>query len=84
MSKQDVIVAGLQEIKEVLHRHTEADDRNFRAIRSLLEGEDDRPGMKIRLDRIEQRAFERKNNIKYLWAAVSTLASGAILKLWLG
>lgn len=82
--QEDAVLVGLNEIKEIISRHTEADDRNFTALRTLLEGNDTALGMKIRLDRLEQLQAARLKQVGYLWSAIGALAVGAALKLWLG
>ena len=82
--QEDAVLVGLNEIKEIIARHTEADDRNFMALRTLLEGNDTALGMKIRVDRLEQLQAARLKQVGYLWSAIAALATGAALKLWMG
>lgn len=82
--QEDAVLQNLQEIKEIITRHTESDERNFKELRVLFDGGNDHPGINIRLDRIEQLAASRSRALGYLWAAVAALAGGAVLKLWLG
>ena len=74
----------IQAMKEMLQRHTEADDRNFAELRRLFEGTDNAPGMKIRMDRVEQTEAGRKRGIGYVWAAISALVVALLTKLWIG
>ena len=82
--QEDAVMETLNEIKEIIQRHTEADDRNFKELRTLLEGNDTALGMKIRLDRLEQLQAARLKQVGYLWSAIAALAAGAALKVWLG
>jgi hypothetical protein len=71
---QALIYQELQTIKETNQRHTEA----LGELRLILEGSDAAPGMKIRLDRIEQREDSRKKQLGYLWSAVMLVLSGVV------
>ena len=82
--QEDAVMETLNEIKEIIQRHTEADDRNFKELRTLLEGNDTALGMKIRLDRLEQLQAARLKQVGYLWSAIGALAAGVALKLWMG
>lgn len=85
---QALIYQELQSIKETLKQHSEIDNNNFkeltedfRGLRQILEGSDASPGMKIRLDRIEQREDGRKRQFGYVWTVI-TLLLGAVLSMF--
>ena len=83
-ARRNQVLETLQEIKEIIQRHTEADDRNFKELRALLDGTDASPGIRMRVDRIEQAAAARSSQFKYLWSAIVALAAVAASKLWVG
>ena len=83
-ARDNQVLEAIEELKELLQRHTEADDRNFRELRSLLEGNDTTLGIKIRIDRLEQIQTGRVRQLGYLWSAIATVAAGVVLKVWLG
>ena len=83
-ARDNQVLEAIEELKELLQRHTEADDRNFRELRSLLEGNDTTLGIKIRIDRLEQSQAARIKQLGYLWSAIATVAAGVVLKVWLG
>jgi len=84
MARQNAVLEGLNEIKEIIQRHTEADDRNFKELRSLFDGTDANPGMRMRIDRIEQASLNKHNQLKYVWSAIATIAAAAVIKIWIG
>ena len=71
---QALIYAELQIIKDTLRIHSDTDMHNFRELRQLLEGTEDTPGIKIRVDRLEQAELSKQRNFNYLWMIVSGLA----------
>lgn len=75
---QALIYTELQTIKETLKAHSETDMQNFRELRQLLEGSDAAPGIKIRVDRLEQVESTKKYHIGYLWAAVITTLGATV------
>lgn len=79
---QALIYAELQNIKAVLDEHTKVDNQNFQELRQLFEGTNGTPGIKIRLDRIEQKETSRGKHLAYLWSALSALVVGLVLKFW--
>lgn len=85
---QALIYQELQAIKETIKQHSEVDNNNFReltedfrGLRQILEGSDASPGMKIRIDRIEQIEAGRKRQFGYVWTVI-TLMLGAVLSLF--
>ena len=82
--QEDTVLVHLNEIKEIIVRHTEADDRNFMSLRTLLEGNETALGLKVKVDRLEQLQAARLKQVGYLWSAIAALAAGAALKLWMG
>ena len=84
MARQNAVLEGLNEIKEIIQRHTEADDRNFKELRSLFDGTDAKPGLRMRIDRIEQASLNKSNQLKYVWSAIGTIAAAAVVKIWIG
>ena len=84
MARSNAVLEGLNEIKEIIQRHTEADDHNFRDLRALFDGTDANPGLRMRIDRIEQASFNKSNQLKYVWSAIATIAAAAVVKIWLG
>lgn len=49
-------------------------------LKDVLEGTPSTPGMKIRVDRLEQEAILKRRHLGYLWTAVVALA-GLAMKL---
>ena len=85
MPRQSVVLQSLNEIKEIIEKHTVVDDKNFRELRALFEGTSDaNPGIKIRLDRIEQAGLAKTAQLKYVWSAIATIAAAAVVKIWIG
>ena len=84
---QALIYAELQHIKETIQDHTIMDNNNFQELRQILEGSEAAPGMKIRLDRVEQREAQKGEKsvrqLGYLWGAVMVLMA-AVLKVLFG
>lgn len=83
-ARRNQVMETLNEIKEIIQRHTEADDRNFKELRSLFDGTDANPGLRMRIDRIEQAALAKHSQFKYVWSAIATIAAAAIVKIWIG
>ena len=48
----------------------------------LLMGSNSNPGMKTRVDRLEQTEKARQNHIKLIWTAVVTLVGNAVIGWW--
>lgn len=80
---QSLIYQELQTIKETIQAHSETDNNNFRELRQILEGSESAPGMKIRLDRIEQREEGKRRQFGYVWSMLLLLAS-AFVSLLIG
>lgn len=85
---QALIYQELQTIKETIKQHSEVDNNNFReltedfrGLRQMLEGSESAPGMKIRMDRLEQRDEGRKRQFGYVWTVI-TLLLGAVLSMF--
>lgn len=74
---QALIYSELQTISKTLTDHTAMDAKNFQELRLLLEGTDTAPGMKIRVDRLEQSALGKARHFQYVWSALLVLA-GAV------
>ena len=73
----------LDTILNMLTLHVADDKAQFTEFRSLLVGMEDKPGMKGRLDRLEQTEASRRWHIRSLWAAF--IAGGVALFLkWIG
>ena len=75
---QALIYQELQTIKETIEKHTEVDNGNFRELRQILEGSESAPGMKIRLDRIEQREEGRMRHFGYIWTVITIIFTGVL------
>ena len=71
----------LDNILEVLTLHVSDDKAQFTEFRALLVGMDDRPGLKGRLDRLEQVESNRRWHIRSLWGAFIASGIGLIFKL---
>lgn len=70
---QSLIYQELISIKEKLEAHSKMDTDNFQELRALLEGTPQTPGMKIRVDRLEQDQIAKRRHFGYLWTIVSGL-----------
>ena len=69
-------------LAEQVTQHMQEDQKLFREIRESLDGCDEYPGVRGRLDRLEQ---SKKSRDKHFWAVYGVLISGSILALieWL-
>lgn len=81
---QALIYAELQALKEMIKEHSAKDIGNFEDLRALLEGTPAVPGMKIRLDRVEQREASRQRHIGYVVAALTAIGAATVKLLVLG
>ena len=79
---QALIYAELMNIKRTIAAHTEQDNANFQELKSYIEGTPSTPGIKIRVDRIEQAEVVKKRHFGYVWAAIIVLLSAAVTQLW--
>jgi len=70
---QALIYQEVIALKETLDNHSKQDNNNFRELRQILEGSESAPGMKIRVDRIEQLDIARKRQFSYVWSAILAL-----------
>ena len=77
-----LIYHELKQIRKVIEDHTVADSANFLELRRLLEGGDAAPGMKIRMDRLEQNEQRRRSHRAYIWSAISALAASIGADFW--
>lgn len=80
----DVLGSKMDNLIALVESPVESDERRFQSLHQLLEGLDDRPGLKGRLDRLEQAEGRRTWHIRTLWGAVSTGAVGALLAWFVG
>jgi hypothetical protein len=78
---QVLIYQELQNIGKTLTEHTLADSTNFGEMRRLLEGSDASPGIKMRVDRIEQSEITKRRHFQYLWGVISALVVAMIVSL---
>lgn len=51
-------------------------------LKDALEGTPSAPGLKIRIDRLEQSEQTKRRHFGYLWSAVAALAGVAAKLLW--
>ncbi len=73
----------LDNILNVLTLHVADDKAQFTEFRAVLLGLEDKPGLKGRLDRLEQTESNRRWHIRSLWGAF--IAGGiALLFKWIG
>lgn len=77
-----LIYHELKQIRKTIEEHTVADSTNFAELRRLLEGDESVPGMRIRLDRIEQKEQARQYHRGYIWSAIGALATGLGVNFW--
>jgi hypothetical protein len=68
-----LIYQELLTISKTLGEHA----ANFRELRQLLEGSETAPGMKIRLDRLEQSEVTKTRHFQYVWGLMLVMA-GAV------
>jgi hypothetical protein len=80
---QALIYAEIVHIREQIEEHTKQDNQNFQELRRHFEGTDTAPGIKIRVDRIEQAAQMKTRHFAYLWSFLLVVA-GAVVKLLIG
>lgn len=78
---QSLIYQELQTISQTLAEHTVADAKNFHELRQLLEGTDTAPGMKIRVDRLEQSELAKKRYFQYVWAVMVVMIGAVVAAL---
>ena len=73
----------LDTILNMLTVHVADDKAQFTEFRTLLLGLEDKPGLKGRLDRLEQTEASRRWHIRLLW---STIVGGVVTLLfkWIG
>jgi len=71
---------------EIKHLHYDLGETksDLKELRQFLEGSDAAPGMKIRVDRLEQREEDRYSHRMYLWCAVGGLIITKLAELLLG
>lgn len=78
MPKTRVSLQSLSDKLELIHAdvkdHIRDDTAMFRKIQESLDGCDEYPGVRGRLDRLEQTASRQKNYWKVLMTAVTTAA----------
>jgi hypothetical protein len=79
---QGLIYQELQSINKVLTEHTKADNENFRELRQLFEGTTEAPGIKVRVDRLEQETIIKRRHFGYVWGALVAIAA-ALVKILL-
>ena len=75
---QALIYAELMNIKQTIAAHTEQDNANFQELKSYIEGTPSTPGIKIRVDRIEQEGLIKRRHLGYLWTVVSGLVIAVV------
>lgn len=81
----DLIYHELQTISARLTEHALTDAANFQAIQHSLEGTEVAPGLKMKVDRLEQSALSRASHFAYIWSAISALAVAFVSRwLWPG
>ena len=73
----------LDSILNMLTLHVADDKAQFTEFRTLLLGMEDRPGLKGRLDRLEQVESSRRWHIRSLWGAIIGGVVTLLFK-WLG
>lgn len=61
--------------------HAEDDKRQFTEFHAMLLGRDETPGMKGRLDRLEQTEVNRRWHVRALWTALIGVAAAFVSKL---
>lgn len=80
--KLDLLVMKNDILATELKAHISEDRASFLQIRKSLDGRDEYPGIRGRLDRLEQRAFAKRRGLAYLWAAVAALGAGMLERFW--
>lgn len=64
-----IINGQLTSLNATLLKHVEDDSKQFGLLRDLIQGQEDKPGIKGRLDRLEQEHASRIWHLRALWAA---------------
>ena len=52
--------------------------RNIEKISSFIHGSDTRPGLDVRLDRLEQNESRRIGQLKYVWSIIATIIASIL------
>ena len=63
----------IDDLRELVKSHIERDERTFDKIWNHLDGTEETPGLKTRLDRLEQKETGRAKHLAMLWAAIPTV-----------
>jgi CRISPR/Cas system-associated endonuclease Cas1 len=65
-----LVAQKIDQLSAMVEQHVQRDDRQFDAMREALEGLQDRPGLKGRIDRLEQAQASRSWQFRALWTAL--------------
>ena len=64
-----VLLTELNNLTSLIQKHMDSDEKHFDQIYSFLDG-NGKPGLKTRIDRMEQLEVNRKWHLGYLWTAM--------------
>ena len=77
-----ILATKLDGLITLVTEHALDDKTQFQEFRRLLSGQDDAPGMKGRLDRLELAERNRIWHVRAIWVALIGAASAGVLQ-WL-
>ena len=75
---QALIYSELMQIKKTIEDHTKLDNDNFQELKGYLEGTPSVPGIRIKLDRLEQTDGAKRRNMAYVWTMISGLVIAVV------